>query len=118
MNPGLIIGSAVGVLVATVIVVGLGPVVLNYVRAQRIIASGIAATAEVIDLADSGNRINHQPVANIRMTVTPPGGAPYQATSQATVSGINSPWYQPGKRLFVKFDAARPDRVVIMGPAP
>lgn len=102
----------------TVIVVGLGPFALSYVRSQRIAASGIAATAEVIDLTDSGNRINHQPVANIRMTVFPPDGAPYQATAQATVSGINSPWYQPGKRILVKFDPVRPDRVLIVGPLP
>lgn len=118
MNPALYIAIPMGVLLVGIVGVGLGPVALNYVRAQRIGASGIDATAVVIDLSDSGNRINHQPVANIRMTVTPPGGAPYQATSQATVSGINSPWYQPGKRILVKFDPARPERVVILGPAP
>ena len=118
MNPAFYIAIPMGVLLVVILGVGLGPVALNYVQAQRIAASGIAATAEVIDLADSGNRINHQPVANVRMTVTPPGGAPYQATSQATVSGINAPMYQPGKRLSVKFDPAHPERVTIMGPAP
>jgi hypothetical protein len=118
MSLAVYIGIGMGVMLATIIAVGLGPVALSYFRAQRIAASGIAATAEVIDLADSGNRINHQPVANVRMTVTPPGGAPYQATSQTIVSGINSPWYQPGKRILVKLDPAHPERVTIMGPAP
>lgn len=118
MNLAMMIGGGLIGTVAIISALVLGPMAVNYIRMRRIAATGIAATAEVIALSDSGNRINHQPVANVQMTVTPPGGTAYQATSQATVSGINSPWYQPGRRLSVKFDAQHPERVAIMGPAP
>jgi hypothetical protein len=118
MNPALYIAIPMLLLVAVIVTVGLGPVLMNRMRTQKIMAEGVLATAQVIELTDSGNRINQQPVARVRLTVSPPGGAPYEAVSQAIVSGINSPIYQPGKSLSVKFDPAHPDRVAILGPAP
>lgn len=118
VNPAFYIAIPMLALLVGIIGFFLGPVVVGHFRNQRIMANGTPALAEVIDLSDSGNRINHQPVANIRLTVQPPDGPPYQAVAQAVVSGINSPIFQPGRRLSVKVDPDRPDRVVILGPAP
>lgn len=118
LNPAFYIAIPMLTLLVAIIGFGLGPVVLNHFRTQKLMTTGTPAVAEVISLTDSGNRINHQPVANVRMTVQPQGGAAFEATSQTVVSGINSPIYQPGRRISVKFDAQRPDRVVILGPAP
>jgi hypothetical protein len=118
VNPAFYIAIPMIALFIGVVGFGLGPVVLGHFRTQRIMASGTPGTAEVIELSDSGNRVNHQPVANVRLTVQPPSGAPYETVSQVVVSGINSPVYQPGHRVSVKIDPDKPSRVVILGPAP
>lgn len=118
VNPAFYIAIPMIALFIGVVGFGLGPVVMGHFRTQRIMASGTPAMAEVIALSDSGNRVNHQPVANVRLTVQPPQGASYEAVSQVVVSAINSPVYQPGHRLSVKIDPENPSRVVILGPAP
>ena len=118
VNPAFYIAIPMLALLVGIVGFFLGPVVVGHFRNQRIMANGTPATAEVISLSDSGNRVNHQPVAKIRLTVQPPDGPAYEAVSQAVVSGINSPVFQPGHRLSVKVDPDRPSRVGILGPAP
>lgn len=87
-------------------------------RTEHITEHGQLATARVISLRDTGNRVNGQPVAVIQLEVQPPGGAPFTATAQTVVTAINAMQVQPGKQVSVRFDPANHSQAVIVGAAP
>ncbi len=107
------------------VVIGLGvasffvvPMIRGRLRTERITEHGLTATARVISLRDTGNRVNGQPVAAIALEVQPPGGAAFSATAETVVTAINAMQVQPGKQVSVRYDPANHGQVVIVGAAP
>lgn len=94
------------------------PIVRQHFRSQRVITEGVLATARVIELKDTGNRVNGQPVAAIRLEVSPAGAAPFEATARSVVTAINMLQFVPGKTVQVKYDPAHKSDVVVVGPGP
>lgn len=82
---------------------------------QRVMQTGVDATATIIKTWDTGTRINNNPQVGMLLNVIPkPGVAPFEAELVHTVSIVQLPLFQPGAQLNVKYDPAKPSHVAIV----
>ena len=66
--------------------------------------SGTPASAEVLEIWDTGVRLNDNPVVGFRLMVTLEDGTRYEAEARNVVSIVHIPQVQPGAVLPVKVD--------------
>lgn len=65
---------------------------------------GFPASARVLEIWDTGVRLNDNPVVGFRLLVTLDDGTSYEATTKNVVSIVHIPQVQPGAILPVKVD--------------
>ncbi len=70
---------------------------------RQILASGQDAEAKILHIADTGTRINDNPMIEFSLQIQPANYPAFVAQARQTVSVINLPSYQPGKIVNVKF---------------
>ena len=75
--------------------------------------SGFPATAEVLEIWDTGVRLNDNPVVGFRLLVTLDDGTSYEAETKNVVSVVHIPQVQPGAVLPVKVDPENHDLVAL-----
>lgn len=126
MEPSASAGMGIGFTVMICLIVGVVTVLSlaipgfilfklykNKQAADKIRATGVAAQAQVLALADTGVKINYNPRVTLTLMVHPPGGTPYQATTTLTISMLAIPRFQPGAWIPVKYDPASPMNVAV-----
>ena len=91
-----------------------GGMFLRWRVKQRVLQTGVAATATIVRVWDTGTRINDNPQVGMHLQVQPSTGAPFQAEIKETVSIVQMPMFQPGAQLEVKYDPAQPNNVAIV----
>ena len=78
---------------------------MNDMAATSAIAvNGIAATASITAVRQTGAQINFAPVIELDLLIFGPAGAPYPVTRRETVQQIYLARAQPGQSLKVKVD--------------
>lgn len=75
--------------------------------------SGVPASAEVLEIWDTGVRLNDNPVVGFRLLVTLEDGTSYEAETKNVVSIVHIPQVQPGAVLPVKVDPNDRERVAL-----
>ena len=75
--------------------------------------TGMAASAEVLEVWDTGVRLNDNPVVGFRLRVTLEDGTSYEAETRNVVSVVHIPQVQPGAVLPVKVDPEDHARVAL-----
>lgn len=75
--------------------------------------AGIAASAEVLEIWDTGVRLNDSPVVGFRLMVTLEDGTTYEAETKNVVSVVHIPQVQPGALLPVKVDPENHELVAL-----
>jgi hypothetical protein len=88
--------------------------IVGAISNQRILAGGQEAEAKILDIRDTGTRINDNPVIDFSLQVQPANYPAFVAEARQTVSIIHLPSYQPGKIVNVKFVPGT-DKVAIVG---
>jgi hypothetical protein len=73
--------------------------------------TGYAAHAEVLEIWDTGVRLNDNPVVGFRLLVMLDDGTTYEARTKNVVSVVHIPQVQPGAVLPIKID--RNDRQLV-----
>ncbi|NTU60307.1 MAG: hypothetical protein HGA98_04535, partial [Deltaproteobacteria bacterium] len=63
-SPAILI-AVLAILVVTGSVV-LGPMIRRHFKNKQLMTSGVAATATILEVVDTGSRANHNPVVRIR----------------------------------------------------
>lgn len=81
---------------------------------RRVIANGQDAEAKILAIADTGTRINDNPVIDFSLQIQPANFPAFVAQARQTVSMIHLPSYQPGKIVHVKYVPGT-DQVAIVG---
>ena len=81
--------------------------------AREVRANGLPATATVLQIWETGVRVNHNPVVGFLLEVHAEGLEPYQAETKALISILVIPQIQPGAVLKVKYDPTNPQRVAL-----
>lgn len=121
----LIVLSVAGIVVTFVVpVIGVAliigsvlvPIILGMRDRANIEATGTAATAKILAIADTGTRIGSNPLVRFDLQVNPMAAPAFQTQVEQTVSMIHLPLYQPGKTVNVKFVPGT-QNTVITGPA-
>jgi hypothetical protein len=95
----------------------IGPMLMRYRHDSHLRANGLPATATVLALQDTGSRVNMQPVAEVTLQVSPPGGAEFQSSAKVVITPVNGPFFQPGRQVQVRYDPKAPAQVVIVAAA-
>ena len=76
-------------------------------------SQGIAGSATVTGLSDTGTMINNAPVMDIDLTVTVPGREPYPVKHRQLVAFAAMGNFQPGSTFPVHVDQQDPTKIVI-----
>lgn len=111
---GWIIPVAIVGLTFVILALVFGGMFLRWRVKQRVLQTGVAATATIVRVWDTGTRINDNPRVGMLLQVQPTTGAPFQAEIKETVSIVQMPMFQPGAQLDVKYDPAQPTNVAIV----
>jgi hypothetical protein len=83
-------------------------------EAAALQASGLAATAQVLSVWDTGTTINENPVIGLVVQVRPENREPYEATiKKSVVSRLDLAKFQPGMIIPVRVDPKDPSRVAV-----
>jgi hypothetical protein len=85
---------------------------------QHIIQNGIAAEATILDVWETGLRLStsHDPLIGLRLNITPPHQAPYEAETQIFASPLQITQLQPGKTTTVNIDPDNPHNIILPLP--
>ncbi len=76
--------------------------------------SGVAASAQILEIWDTGWTINDDPVIGMRVRVQAPDRPDFEATiAKTTVSRVAVAQFQPGAVIPVRFDATNPSVVAV-----
>ncbi|MEZ5429041.1 MAG: hypothetical protein R2747_22535 [Pyrinomonadaceae bacterium] len=113
---GLWIALTVGMGVASTVLM-VASLAVGGLSNRRVIANGQDADARILAIADTGTRINNNPVVNFALEVHPPMQPAFRAQASQTVSAIHLPSFQPGKVVRVKYVPGS-DQVAIVGVKP
>lgn len=105
----------IATIVLPLLVIGfvLGPVLWNRYQTARLLEHGVAATASVLEIIDTGDRMNKNPVVRVRLTVRGADGTEFPAEVETVASAVRLQTLKPGARLVVRYDAAHRERVAI-----
>jgi hypothetical protein len=93
------------VLIFGVVILGLGRTWANRVEVRaRVASAGVAGTALVTGIGQTGVWINENPQCRINLNVSIPGRAVYQATITEVVAQVNLAQYAPGATYSCRVD--------------
>jgi hypothetical protein len=81
-----------------------GSPLLSWWTNRRVRREGQRATANVLEMWDTGTTINENPVVGLRLEVHPIAGAPFVAETQQLISRLRVQEYKPGTQVDVRYD--------------
>jgi hypothetical protein len=81
---------------------------------RQLLAQGIPASARILGVEDTYTRVSANPLVRFRLEVQPKNGQPYETTSEAIVSVVNLPRFQPGTSVEVRVDPEDRTRVAVV----
>lgn len=76
-------------------------------------ATGVAGSATVTAINDTGTMINNAPVMELDLMVTVPGKEPYPVKHRQLIAIAQVPNFQPGKQFPVHVDQQDPSKLTI-----
>ncbi len=75
--------------------------------------NAVMGQATVLDVQDTGTRLNNNPYIALTLDVAHPDGSHYQTETKTVVSIVQLPRLQPGAMIAVKIDAANKTKVAV-----
>jgi hypothetical protein len=81
--------------------------------AMDVLRTGIAGTATILSLVDTGTRINNDAMVTLHVLVQVDGRPPYPVSATMTVPFHAGPQAGPGQRVAVMVDRVDPQIVVV-----
>jgi len=80
---------------------------------NKLLKTGVSATARVVKVSDTGVTVNNSPQIKILLEVTPPNGSPYMVETKELISRLDVGVYREGMILTVKVDLDNKNLVAI-----
>jgi hypothetical protein len=114
----MILGTALPIIVITIVALIAAMIVVrrltgNTAANRQLLATGETAQATILQMSDTGMRINDNPRVSLLLEVHPANRPAYQVEIKQVISMLQASQYQPGQQLEVKIDPADPKKVVI-----
>jgi hypothetical protein len=119
LPPGL---KWIAILLVLAILVGIvaltfGPTMLRDWRELQLKDHGTDATAVLLSIKDTGDRLNEDPVVQLTVEITPQsGGDVWRASIETAMSAVELPKYKVGDQVRVRYDPEKPQHVALIGP--
>jgi len=104
------------VLVLGSLAIGFGPSLMRSNQAKRLAREGLAASATITALTETGNVYNDKPEIRIGLRVEPEGGEPFSAEVVEVLGPVDLQTYVIGARVPVHYDPNDPGAVALAGP--
>ncbi len=82
-------------------------------QSNKLLTTGVPAQARVLQLADTGVRLNDNPQVKLVLEVQPLGQPAYQVEIASFVSMLKLAQIQPGNIVNVRYDPADPSKVAL-----
>jgi hypothetical protein len=124
-----LIGAAIGLtaaiisdpvfgIIMTVIVIAVlggtfGRIFGRMATQNRLLKTGVFASAVIKELRDTGVTVNNAPQVKLLLEVSPPTGGPYLVETKTLISRLEIPSFQPGTELAVKIDPNNKNKIAI-----
>jgi hypothetical protein len=106
---------AIIALVAVIVV----PIVLRLARSsaqrQQLLQHGESAPATILQIAETGMRVNDQPQVRLLLDVRPTTRPAFQAQTTMLISYLQASMFQPGMMVEVKYDPNDTSKVTVSG---
>ena len=83
-------------------------------RQQQILAIGVSGTAVVQKAWQTNISINQTPMTGLLLEVEAPNQTPFQVEVKKLIPFVQMGQIQPGSRVAVKFDPAKPEDLVLL----
>ncbi|WP_229404513.1 MULTISPECIES: hypothetical protein [Micromonospora] len=80
--------------------------------------TGTPATATIVGLRQTGGYVNHAPLVEIRLMVTPADRPPFPATHTGLVPPVYLGQLRPGGTVAVRYSPADPNSVAVVWGQP
>jgi hypothetical protein len=116
--PNPVVVAVILAIVVAIVALAAGPLLMRERAEQQVLETGTDATAEILAMKDTGDRINDNPVVQLDVVVHPEGGEPYQATIETALSVVDLQNYRVGVKIRVRYDDSDPSKVALVGPLP
>ena len=81
--------------------------------AQRLMATGIVGSGQIVAIRDTGMTINENPQVELDINVTIPNVPLYGVTHKQVINRIHIPQFQPGTQVPVRVDPADYTKILI-----
>jgi hypothetical protein len=81
---------------------------------RQLLANGVPASARILAVEDTYTRVSSNPLVRFRLEVQPKDGRAYETTTEAIVSVVDLPRFQPGTSVEVKVDPDDAARVALV----
>lgn len=91
----------------------LGPVLWQRHLDARLLERGVSGQARVLEVIDTGDRMNKDPVVLLRLSVRGSDGAEFPAEIRTAASAVRLQTLKLGAELAVRYDPEQRDRVAI-----
>jgi len=79
---------------------------------QDLANTGMAGTADVLSIEDTGAMVNFNPVVRMKLNVQPQYGIPFETTTETAVSKIAIP--RVGDKINIKYNPANQHQVLVV----
>jgi hypothetical protein len=80
---------------------------------QQVLDKGIKAEATVVDVWETGIFIRHKPQLGLRLNITRPGKAAYEAETVIIATPLQVALLQPGQTITVYVDPNNPENIAM-----
>jgi len=107
-------GIAIAAVIVLPMALGFGPELCQEMEDRDVIENGVLAEARILDLEDTGNRMNDNPEVLFDLEIDLREGGTYRAAHRTYMSPVDIVKYRPGETVNVKYDPADPSRVVLL----
>lgn len=81
-----------------------GPPLVRYLRARKVLATGLPGTARIVEIVDTGSRYNNNPQVRIKLEVQPETGPSFSAELTTILSAVELQRIVPGATIKVRYD--------------
>ncbi len=110
---GIVCGCGAGIIAIGVSGFFIYRMIKGNAQTRNLLQNGVAAPAVIVDIKDTGWRVNDQPQAQVTLQVTPADRPPFQAVIKQVFNVFDLGSLAPGAPAQVRFDPNDPSKITI-----
>ena len=110
-------GKMETIIIVTVLLIAFGwtmvPIAIDNYRTSKLLEDGVAGAGKIIEVIDTGDRLNKDPIVRVRLAVRGVDRKEFSADVRTVASAVRLQTLRPGAEVAVRYDPKDPSRVAI-----